>query len=101
MSRPFLRFSSFSAVFIGIFKGSTGKVGRAFSEIFVELDEWVLLSTVHVLPFVVCLRVHSCTATPVKDIRMRWKVCQTVHEYTNAHYGRVVYVHFSRLGVFK
>jgi len=88
-------------MFIGIFKGSTGKVGRDFSEISVELDEWVLLSTVHVLPFVVCLRVQSCTATPVKSIRIRTKVCQTVHEYMNAHYGRVAYVHFSRFGVFK
>lgn len=61
----------------------------------------MLLSTVHVLPFFVCTRVHSCTATHVKDIRMRWKVCQTVHEYMNAHYGGVAYVHFSRFRVFK
>ena len=39
MSCFFSGFPSVSAMFIGIFKGSTGKVGRAFSEIFVELDE--------------------------------------------------------------
>lgn len=61
----------------------------------------MLLSTVHVLPFVVCLRVQSCTATPVKGIRIRIKVCRTVHEYMKAHYGGVAYVHFSRFRVFK